>query len=508
MGNKLDLKETDYLKYLIQDPQTEIIGLYLESLEDGRELMELARSTTKPIILHKANIGEGSRQIAKLHTAALANDDKIVDAALKQADVVRTKDFRSFANAVKILSLPPMKGNNLVIISRSGGIAIVAADLAEIHGFRLFPLSEAFQERVHDFFRAKVIRPTNPLDLGDLFDFDLYVKILEEALKIKEVDGIIFYHGATGEEKEPSRKLIKAVKEYSFGYQKPVALWYMTEEAELASIKRTTDYPIFTEPEDTLAALAVSRDHYRKLNVMKEKPPLFPVDRQQVGLLLQKSKEELRDPLLPEALEILKAYGIQVADYQWVTRSEDIEHIFKKMAGPFALKVVSPGISHKSDMGGVVLDVGTQSKAEEVYRNFKDLSGVGFSGVLIQKMVPAGKEVILGAKKDPSFGPVILFGPGGIYVEVFRESAIRVAPINRFDAAEMVSELKAATILKGARGERPSDIQAVIENLLRLSQLVTDFPEIEGIDINPVKVLEKGALAVDARIILSKGTEA
>jgi len=505
MGNKLDLNEIDYLKYLIQDPQTEIIGLYLESLENGRELMELARSTTKPIILHKANIGEGSRQIAKLHTAALANDDKIVDAALKQADIVRTRDFRSFANAVKILSLPPMKGNDLVIISRSGGIAIVSADLAEIHGFRLFPLAQTFQERVHDLFRAKVIRPTNPLDLGDLFDFDLYVKILEEVLKIKEVDGIIFHHGATGEEKEPSRKLIKAVKELSFEYQKPVALWYMTEEEELASIKRTTDYPIFTEPEDTLAALAVSRDHYRKLNAMKEKPTSFPVDRQQVGLLFQESRKEKRDLLLPEALEILKAYGIRVPDYQWVTRKEDLKEVFKKLEGPFALKVVNPDISHKSDVGGVILNVDTLSKAEEVYTQLENLDRGSFSGVLIQKMAPEGKEVILGAKKDPSFGPVILFGLGGIYVEVFRENSIRVAPINRFEAEEMISELKAAAILKGVRGERPSDKEALVENLLRLSQLVTDFPEIEGIDINPVKVLEKGALAVDARIILSNG---
>ncbi|HJX60618.1 MAG TPA: CoA-binding protein, partial [Thermodesulfobacteriota bacterium] len=173
MGNKLDLNEIDYLKYLIEDPQTEIIGLYLESLERGRELMDIARSTSKPIILHKANTGESSRHIAKLHTAALANDDKIVEAALRQADIIRTKDFRSFVNAVKILSLPPIKGKNLVIISRSGGIGVVAADSAERHGFHLLPPDKTLQERFHSFFRAKVIQPTNPLDLGDLFNFDL-----------------------------------------------------------------------------------------------------------------------------------------------------------------------------------------------------------------------------------------------------------------------------------------------------------------------------------------------
>ncbi len=506
MGNKMDLNEIDYLKYLIQDPQTEIIGLYLEGLEKGRELMELARSTTKPVILHKANIGEGSRQIARLHTAALANDDKIVDAALRQADIVRAKDFRSFANAVKILSLPPMKGNSLVIISRSGGIAIVAADSAEIHGFRLFPLPQAFQERVHDLFRAKVIRPTNPIDLGDLFDFELYVHILEEVLRIPEVDGVIFHHGATGEEREPSRKLIKAARELSSAYQKPVALWYLTDEEELAAIKRTTDYPIFTEPEDALAALAVSRDHYRKLNVLKEAPPSFSVDRQQVGDLLRKAREAKRDPLLPEALDMLKAYGIPVADYRWVRTHEDLRKAMEALGGPVAVKLVSSRISHKSDVGGVLLHVETLSKAEEAYAKLNALDPSGFQGILLQRMVSVGHEVILGAKRDPSFGPIVLFGLGGIYVEVFQESSLRVAPINRFDAEEMISELKASAILKGIRGERPSDLEALKTCLLRLSQLIVDFPEIEGIDINPVKALEEGAVAVDARIALAQPT--
>ena len=502
MGNKLDLNEIDYLKYLIHDPQTEIIGLYLESLERGRELMEIARSAPKPIILHKANTGEGSRHIAKLHTAALANDDKVVEAALKQADIVRAKDFRAFINAVKILSLPSMKGDNLVVLSRSGGIAIVAADSAEMHGFRLFPLTQTFQNRIHSFFRAKVIQPTNPVDLGDLFDFDLYTKILEHVIKINGVDGILFQHGATGEEKEPSRNLIRAVKDLSFRYQKPVALCYFTEEEELAFIKRALDYPIFTEPEDALTALAVSRDHYRKQKISKRKPSYYSVDRGRVKHLLQKAKREKRDLLLPEAFEVLSAYRIPVADYQVVYRKGDLRRAIGKMEGPVAFKVVSPEISHKSDIGGVILNVNHFSEAEKAYEKIRKLSRGDSSGVLIQKMVLDGKEVILGAKRDPSFGPVLLFGLGGIYVEVLKEVSLRVAPINRSEAKEMISELKASGILQGVRGERPLDIEALIENLLRLSQLMIDFPEIEGIDINPVKVMEKGAVAVDARLVL------
>ncbi len=502
MGNKLDLNEIDYLKYLIHDPQTEIIGLYLESLQKGRELMEIARSTSKPIILHKANIGEGSHHIAKLHTAALANDDQVVDAAARQADIVRTKDFRSFASTVKILSLPPMKGNNLVILSRSGGIAIVAADSAERYGFRLFPLTRSFQNRIHSYFRAKVIQPTNPLDLGDLFDFDLYTRILEQVLRTREVDGILFQHGAAGEEKEPSRRLIHAVKELSFHYKKPVALCYMTEEEELAYIKRAFDYPIFTEPSEALGALAVSREHYRKQNILKEEPPIYSVNLRQVKQVLQRAGKERRDLLLPEAFEVLRAYGIPVADYQVVHRIEDLRKAMEKLDGPIALKVISPKISHKSDVGGVILNIGQLAEAEKAYRKIEKLSRGNSSGILVQKMVSGGKEIILGAKRDPSFGPAVLFGLGGIYVEVFKETSLRVAPINRPEAEEMISELKAADILKGVRGEKPSDVKALVENLLRLSQLMMDFPQIEGVDINPVKVLHRGAFAVDARILL------
>jgi acyl-CoA synthetase (NDP forming) len=504
MGNKRDLDEVDYLNYLIQDPQTEIIGLYLESLEKGRELMELARSTLKPIILHKANIGEGSHEIAKLHTSALANDDRVVDAALKQSDIIRAKDFRSFVSAVKILSLPAMKGNNLIALSRSGGIAIVAADSAERFGFQLFPLPKELTERVHNYFRAKVIQPTNPLDLGDLFDFDLYTKILDQVLRIKDVDGVLFQHGAAGDEKEPSRRLIHAIKDLSFHYQKPVALCYFTEEEELAYVKRTLDYPIFTEPSEALGALAVSRNHYRKQTILKEKPPIYPVEDGRAKPLFQKAKAEKRDLLLPEAYEVLQAYGIPVADYRVVYRKEDLKKAMSQIEGPVVLKIISPKISHKYDVGGVILNIHGLSEAQGAYEKIQRLTDGDPPGILVQKMVSQGKEVILGGKRDPSFGPVVLFGLGGIYVEVFKETSLRVAPINRSEAEGMISELKTSNILKGVRGERPVDIGGLVENLLRLSQLMIDFPEIEGIDINPVIALEKGAIAVDARVVLSE----
>ena len=502
MGNKLDLNEVDFLAYLNRDPQTEIIGLYLESLERGKELMNIARSSSKPILLHKANTGEGSREIARLHTAALANDDQVVDAASKQAGIIRTKDFRSFVNAVKILSLPPMKGRNLVILSRSGGIAIVAADSAERYRFRLFPLTKRLQDRVHSYFRAKVIQPTNPLDLGDLFDFNLYTKILEQVLRIKAVAGVLFQHGATGAEMEPSRRLISAVKELSFRYQKPVALCYITEDEELALIKRTIDYPVFTEPEDALSALAVSMDHHLKGSRSREKTPSYSVKREPVRRLLQRARRQKRDLLLPEAFEVLTAYGIPVAKYHVVHRKNDLQRAMEAAGEPMALKVVSPEISHKSDVGGVILNIHTPSEAETAYERLWKLVSGKSSALLAQEMIPQGKEFILGAKRDPSFGPVLLFGLGGVYAEILQEKSLRVAPLTRSEAREMILESKAARIIHGIRGERPLDMDALTETLLRVSQLMTDFPEIEGIDINPIKGLERGTVALDARIVL------
>jgi len=503
MGNKLDLDELDYLNYLINDPKTEIIGLYLESLKNGRKLMELAQSTSKPIIVHKANTTEGSRKIAKLHTAALANDDRVVDAALSQAGLIRTKDFRSFVSAVKILSLPPMKGNHLVILSRSGGIAIVAADAAESFGFQLYPLSEEFTEQVHSYFRAKVIRPTNPLDLGDLFDFDLYLKILDQVLNIHEVDGVLFQHGAAGDEKEPSRKLIHAIKDLSFRYKKPIALCLLTDEEELAHIKRMIDFPIFSEPSEALSALAVSRDFYNKRNNVRENFNVFKADEGSINKIIENAKREHRDLIITEAFEILKIYGISVADY-WVVKSgKDLKELMETVEGPFALKVIASKIYHKSDIKGVILNINNFEKAIEAYEYLEKLGGNQW-GVLVQKMVPNGREFILGGKRDPSFGPTILFGMGGIFVEVLKETSIRVAPITWEEAEEMIFELKSSEILKGIRGEKSSNVDSLIHAILRLSQLMIGIPEIEGVDINPLILTDKDAFAVDARIILKR----
>jgi acetyltransferase len=298
--------------------------------------------------------------------------------------------------------------------------------------------------------------------------------------------------------------LIQTIKDLSFHYQKPVALCYLADEEDQAFVKRSIDYPIFNEPEDGLSALAASRDYYSGHPIARKAFPKCSVKRSRVRQILKNAREEKRDLLLTEALDVIQAYGIPAAKGTMAHSTSDVRRVMKRVGTPVALKIVSPQISHKSDVGGVRLNVDQPSEAEQTHQRMKNLSRKHFYGMLIQRMIPDGKEVILGVKRDPSFGPVLLFGLGGIYAEILEEVSLRVAPIHRHEAEEMILESKAGRILEGLRGEGALDREAVVESLLRLSQLATDFPEIEGVDINPLRVLKKGVVALDARILLTK----
>ncbi len=518
MGNKLDLDESDYLAYLLEDENTDIICLHLESIEDGQRLMELARSSPKPILLHKTNTGQASAHIAQSHTAALANDDRIVSAAARQSGMIRARNFRTMVNYAKGLSLPPVRGNTLIVIARSGGRAVVAADMAAAFGFDLYPLPRAFREKVKGFFRAKVIEPTNPLDLGDLFDFRIYVNILEECLKIEDVDAVLMAHEYSSLlERKGTHHLAHAVQELSAKYNKPVALCPFSEGQEVLSLKKDLGYPTFSEVDEAMEALAVSRDRYRRSRKRGgaegvDEPlsisPLRPKDELQQILASPQRDGVL---MIHQALEVCQGYGIPVAEWATAFNPEEAVETAKRLGYPLALKVLSPHISHKSDVGGIALDIRDEESLKRAWEEMlsrvqAEASDAPLEGFLLQRMVSGGQEVILGGKRDPSFGPVVMFGLGGIYVEVFDDVAFRVAPLTREDAEEMISEVKGSRLLQGIRGEKPSDVEAVVDCLLRLSQLLQDFSSIAEVDINPLIVLEKGAVAVDARIVLKNVT--
>jgi len=495
MGNKLDLDENDYLEFLISDQGTKTIGLYLESVSDGRRLMDLAGSTRKPVVVLKSNTNTASNQIARFHTAALAGDDEVVSSALRQVGIHRVHTLQEMISAFKIFNLPLMKGPNLAAISRSGGSAVMAADAAHRYGFRLNQFSDSFLKFVRQKARAGVIRMTNPLDLGDVFDLEFYREILHRALKEKGVDGVLFSHVyLSGIDVMSTKHLIRAAKEFSHLYQKPVALCMIPNSGEWFMMRRAADFPIFTEPEDALKALSISHSYYKNITDREPHP------RTQFELPTQKAQEsEIRSHRVQgpgEVFELFRQYEIPVAEYRLAKDHEEALEAAGLIGYPVALKTADSDVVHKTEAGGVMLNIGNHDELNEA------LQGIKGDSFLVQKMVDDGHEVFIGGKHDPEFGPVILFGMGGIFVEALHDVVIRVAPITEREAGEMIDGVRGSALLKGFRGGLKADLDALRACLVRVSRLLYEHREVQQLDINPLVVRGEGqgCQVVDAKI--------
>jgi acetate---CoA ligase (ADP-forming) len=513
VGNKVDLKESDYLAYFMEDEATQFAHCYLESIVAGRRLLDAASKGRKPVVVYKSNTGAASAQIAQSHTAALANDDRIVDAALRQFGMTRAGSFSDIVLYSKGFSMPPVKGRRLAVMSRSGGHAIISADLASAYGFELPPFPPSVLERARQYFRAAVIDPMNPLDVGAVFDFDSYAVIIRAFLEEMRPDGVILVFNYRRETYAKAREIAAALKQMSFEYDTPIALVYFAETDEVRELEGELAYPIFAEVADAMRALAASRDSYlrRQRLASMQWPNLEPQVTLPEGARLR--VEDILAGvnggalLAHEAIAALEAYGIPVAP--WAMAEDEAVAVAAAVGVgyPLAVKVVSADILHKSDVGGVVLGIEDEAALKKAIVDMRERlqashPSADIAGFLLQKMVPRGREVLLGSMRDQSFGPTVVFGLGGIYVEVFDDAAIRVAPITRQDAEEMIAAPRGSQLLAGVRGEAPADKGAIADNLLRLSRLVTDFPQIVEVDINPLVVYETGALAVDARILV------
>ncbi len=506
MGNKADLDEVDYLTYLLHDPATEVICLYLESIEEGRHLLELAASSSKPVIVQKANRGRASAQIAFSHTAALANDDAIVDAALRQAGVARAASFDEAVALAQGFTLPPVAGDDLLIISRSGGHAVVAADVAEAHSFRLMPIPEAFASEVRRMFRANVIAPTNPLDLGAIFDFNLYGRIVEKSVQALDPSALLLVHThSPGPEADMSLRLARRLGELSRELEKPLALCAFARRQDVEALKRESEIPVFTKIEAAVRAMAASRDRQSCPGQLLPLPPA-PVERPgRVDALLAQEGVLTTD----RALDLCAAFDIPVLEWAVARDPERAQIAAATLGYPVALKGLSPQVPHKSDAGLVALGI---ANVEQLRVAFAEIStaldeqshDAPTAGVMVQRMVSGGREVIIGGKRDPGFGPVVMFGLGGTYVEVLGDVVFRLAPLSREEARRMMDEVRGSLLLHGVRGEPPVDLEAVVDALLSMSDLLVACPEIVEIDVNPLLALEAGAAAIDARAVVKR----
>lgn len=504
MGNKLDVDENDLLTYLLEDEGTKIILVYLEGFKDGRRFVEIASRSTKPILVHKSNRFKASANIAHSHTAALFTDDQLVDNALEQANCVRVNTMDDAIDYVKILTLPPLKGNRLAVVSRSGGHAVIAADACAHYGFELPPFPKNFMERIESHFRAKVIRLQNPLDLGDLFDLAFYEKIVEEMLKRDDVDGVLLGHGyRRGFEQADSRLLIRKVNQLVDRYQKPVAVVIFTEAVEIDYLRRHSKIPIFTAPENAMRAFHLSHRWSSRTRTTLPEEPAVEIDKKAINAILDGAGKRSYLTLV-ESLDLIKACGFSLPDYRVASSPEQAVEAWRSLDRPVALKVNRPHVSHKTDRGAIILDLDSGDMIRKAFQTMGKAVKTDDLEVLVQPMVEKGREVILGGRLDRVFGPVLMFGLGGIFVEALGDVVWRVAPIHRHDARAMINGIAGKKILSGFRGEKPYDLEALENLLLRLSTLLVDFPAIREIDINPVRVLTagEGTVALDARVIL------
>lgn len=504
IGNKADLDETDYLNYLLADDGTEMICLYLESISDGQQLMELARFSSKPIIIHKANRGQASQAIAFSHTAALADDDRIVSAAFRQAGIIRAEGLRDLVTIAQGLTLPPVNGSDLMIISRSGGHAVAAADAAERHGFRLPPPPDSFIEAVRAHFRADVIALTNPLDLGVVFDFEVYALIVEQSLQALSPDAILLINTYSQGEAEGARRLAHRVGEIVKQTGRPIAFCVYSATDDIQEIQSEIGMPAFSDIEDALRGLAASRDWNQRRVIPIESTPtsigISPPVRKELSLIGGMLTSDL-------ALTLCQTYGIPTAPWDVAHDPDDAVRAAQRLGLPVALKVLSSNIIHKTDAGGIALGLDKPSAVKREAKAMLSRVAVHSSieqpaSLMVQQMVQNGVEVILGGKRDPTFGPVVMFGLGGIHAEIFDDVAFRVAPLDRVDALTMIDEVRGSRLLEGFRGEAPVNREALVKALLSLSQLLLENPRISEMDINPLILTEDGAIAVDARVVV------
>jgi acyl-CoA synthetase (NDP forming) len=483
LGNKLDVAENEVIEYLLDDPGTEAIYVYLEGMEDGRGLLAAADRATKPIYLHLANVGPETAAIAHSHTASLTTDERVLDAACRQSRIIRVKTQSEFLDAARLVGQPPVRGNRVVVFSRSGGEAVVAAYACRRFGFTLPPLSEALMHSIQVRSRAGVIRPTNPIDLGDVFDFALYTDIMAAVCQDPGVDAVLFHYGPVAEfERDAAREMARRMLELAREAQKPLAITVLCTLNEADYLRDTLRIPVFHFPEEAVQALAMSRDlAARRGSPRLAEPPPWEVAGPIAGMLAGPNPEGFIP--LAQALTLIEALGLDLAPWAAVASPEEATAAAGRIGFPVVLKLSAPSLIHKTEAGGVELDL---QDAAAVQQAFGRLAQVAQSHlppreawqVVVMSQVAGGLELLLGARRDDSFGPVVAFGAGGVDTEILDDIALRVAPLNPAQARDLMAETRIGRILAGTRGRPPADLDSLGRALGLLSQLMLQFPRI------------------------------
>ena len=520
IGSMVDVDFGDLIDYFGTDPKTRSILMYIEGITDAREFMSAARhfARTKPIIVVKAGKFSESAHAVASHTGSLAGEDMVYDAAFKRAGIVRVEEIGDLFNAAEVLGMQPLpKGPNLAIITNAGGPGVMATDALISRGGKLAKLSPKTMETLNSILPHYWSRG-NPIDiLGDA-KADRYTAVVEACLKDENVDGLLIIYTPQGVE-DPA-KIAKSIVKLCKGrgyHNKTILTSFMGhEEVEKAnSIFNENSIPTYSTPEQAVKTYMYMYQYKRNLELLYETPEELPVDvvppKRPLFVIMRNAALENREVLTEaEAKKLLEYYDIPVVKTSVAKTADEAAVLASQIGYPVVLKILSPQIVHKTDAGGVVLDINSEAELRKAFdlimqRAREYNPNAEIQGVTVQPMIKKqGYEVIIGAKTDMLFGPVILFGMGGIGVELFRDVAIGLPPLNQTLARRIMEETKVYQLLKGYRNVPPANIRLLEEIMVRFSQMLVDFPQLKEVDINPLFIDEKEAFALDARVVIDK----
>ncbi|HYU55287.1 MAG TPA: acetate--CoA ligase family protein [Candidatus Dormibacteraeota bacterium] len=510
VGNKADVNENDILEYLREDPKTKVILLYIEDIVDGRKFVDTVSKVTeeKPIIAVKAGVSPEGAKAASSHTGALAGSDEAYNAILKQSGVLRVEsiiDLFDYARAFAKQPLP--RGNRVAIITNGGGPGIMATDASVRYGMQISQFSEATKAKLRAGL-PKEASVNNPVDLIGDAQSDRYELALQ-ALYDEGVDcGLVLL---TPQAMVDLKKVAETIASVGprFGKTILTSILGLTDITPAVEVLESNNIPHYTFPESAVRALAAMYEYQRWVERPRTQIKHFDVD---VGkaqeIILNAKRAGLTNLPQDEALRILSTYGIPVIKTETALSKTEAVEAATRIGYPVAMKIVSPDVVHKIDVGGVKLDLNSDQDVseafDEILKNVNSrVPGARIEGVLLQEYITGGTETIIGIHRDPKFGPLLMFGLGGIYVEAYRDVSFRLAPIRELSADNMISQIRGSKILQGFRGQPPADTKTIAECIERLSQLSIDLPDVTELDVNPLVAFANGCKALDARVIIT-----
>lgn len=514
-GNKADVNEIDLLNYLKNDPDTYVILMYLEDIAHGRAFLETAREITwqahKPILAIKSGRSAEGALAAASHTGSLAGSDSAYDAIFRQSGILRVEGVDELFNCALAFAKQPIpKGNRIAIVTNAGGPGIMATDAAIRHDLKIATFSEETKQKL-----KQELPPTasirNPVDVIGDATHERYEAAIRHVLMDENVDGVIVI--LTPQTMTDVLETAEIIPRVAKNTDKPLLCSFMgiVDVSEGIQHLEANGIPNYAFPEAAARSMAAMAFYGNLLGLDKRQIRRVAADRDTVTEIIERKLSGKQSCYLPEreANEILQCYGFPVLKSILLTDVSDVDKAADEIVFPAAMKICSRDIVHKFDAGGVQLKIKTKEEArkafQEIMENVKQYNrSAKIDGVIIERMAKRGVEVILGAVRDPKFGPICMFGLGGTFVEAIKDVTFRLAPMWEINAENMIRTIKAGSILKGVRGAWPSDIDAIKDCILRLSQMIIDNPQIAEMDINPLIVYPqgKGCVVADSRILL------